>query len=184
MEEVKRVERNLIHRGHVLDYYEDTMEMPDGKRHVWDTVVHHGAAAVVPVREDGKILFVRQYRNPVERETIEIPAGKKDTPDEDTRSCAVRELEEETGYQADHVERLLKFSSAIAYSTELIDIYLATGLHKTEAHPDEDEFIDVVAMSPEEIMEKIFAGTIVDSKTIAGVLAYCVKNHIEIGGIK
>lgn len=175
MEEIRRVERNLIHRGHVFDYCEDTMEMPDGKRHIWDTVVHNGAAAVVAVRNDGKILLVRQYRNPVERETLEIPAGKRDSVEESTYDCVVRELEEETGFQAGKVELLLKFASAIAYSTELIDIYVATDLRMTAAHPDEDEFIDVEAHTVDELKEMIFNGTIQDSKTIAGVLAYAVK---------
>ena len=175
MEEIKRVGRTLIHKGHVLDYYEDTMETPDGKRHIWDTVVHHGAAAVVAVREDGKILLVRQYRNPVERETLEIPAGKKDSVNESTYDCVVRELEEETGFKAGKVELLLKFLSAIAYSTEAIDIYVATDLQFSVAHPDEDEFIDVTAYTTDELKEMIFNGTIQDSKTIAGVLAYCTK---------
>ncbi len=151
------------------------MEMPDGKRHIWDTVVHNGAAAVVAVRNDGKILLVRQYRNPVERETLEIPAGKRDSVSESTYDCVVRELGEETGFQPGKVELLLKFVSAIAYSTEEIDIYVATDLVPTEAHPDEDEFIDVEAFTADELKQMIFDGTIQDSKTIAGVLAYCTK---------
>ncbi len=172
MDEIRRVDRNLVHHGHIFDYYEDTMETKDGHRHIWDTVVHNGAAAVVPVRNDGKILLVRQYRNPVERMTLEIPAGKRDSVDESTYDCVVRELEEETGYRADEVTLLLKFLSAIAYSTEAIDIYVAKGLHHTEAHPDEDEFIDVVAYSVPELKKMIYDGTIQDSKTIAAVLAY------------
>ena len=175
MEEIKRVKRTLIHHGHIFDYCEDTMEMPDGKQHVWDTVVHNGAAAVVPVRNDGKILLVRQYRNPVERETLELPAGKRDSVNESTYDCVVRELEEETGFRAGKVELLIKFVSAIAYSTELIDIYVATDLVPTAAHPDEDEFIDVEAFTTDELKKMIFDGTIQDSKTISGVLAYCTK---------
>ena len=181
MESIRRVERNLIHHGHIFDYYEDTMETEEGHRHIWDTIVHNGAAAVVPVRDDGKILLVRQYRNPVERMTLEIPAGKRDSASESTYDCIVRELEEETGYRAEHISLLLKFTSAIAYSTEVIDIYLAKGLYHTEAHPDEDEFIDVVAYTPEELKKMIFDGTIMDSKTIAGVMAYIVKEGEENG---
>lgn len=172
---LKRVKRTLIHHGHVLDYCEDTMALPNGHEVVWDTVVHNGAAAVVPVRSDGRILLVRQYRNPVERETLEIPAGKRDSLAEDTLTCIHRELAEETGYRADSMELILKFMSAIAYSTEEIDIYVARSLHPTEAHPDEDEFLDVVAYTTDELKEMIFNGTIQDSKTIAGILAYCEK---------
>ncbi len=175
MEEIKRVGRTLVHRGHIFDYYEDTMETPDGKRHIWDTIVHNGAAAVVAVRNDGKILLVRQYRNPVERETLEIPAGKRDSDRESTRDCIVRELEEETGFQAGHLEFLIRIADAIAYSTEILDVFVATELIPTAAHPDEDEFIDVEAYSVDELKEMIFNGTIQDGKTVAGVLAYCTK---------
>ena len=181
MEEIKRVGRTLVHRGHIFDYYEDTMETEEGHRHVWDTIVHNGAAAVVPVREDGKILLVRQYRNPVERMTLEIPAGKRDSAQESTYDCIVRELEEETGYRADEITLLLRFTSAIAYSTEVIDIYVAKGLHYTEAHPDDDEFIDVVAFTTDELKQMIFDGTIMDSKTIAAVMSYIVKEGEDHG---
>lgn len=175
MEEVKRVGRTLIHQGRIFDYYQDTMEFENGKTAVWDTIVHNGAAAVIPVREDGKILLVKQYRNPVDRITLEIPAGKRDSAEEDTFVCAVRELEEETGYRSDKVEKLLTFTSAIAYSTEILDIYVARDLVPTAQHLDEDEFIDVEAYSAEELKKMIFDGKIQDSKTIAGIMAYIVK---------
>lgn len=175
MEEVKRIGRTLIHRGRIFDYYQDTMELPNGKTALWDTIVHNGAAAVVPVRADGKILLVKQYRNPVERVTLELPAGKRDSVTEDTYTCALRELQEETGYQTEKLEKLLSFTSAIAYSTEVIDIYVARDLIPTEQHLDEDEFIDVEAFSTEELKKLIFDGKIQDSKTIAGIMAYIVK---------
>ena len=181
MESIRRVERNLIHHGHIFDYYEDTMETEEGHRHIWDTIVHNGAAAVVAVRDDGKILLVRQYRNPVERMTLEIPAGKRDSKEESTYDCIVRELEEETGYRADEITLLLRFTSAIAYSTEVIDIYLAKGLHYTEAHPDDDEFIDVEAFTTDELKKMIFDCEIMDSKTIAAVMAYIVKEGEQNG---
>lgn len=175
MEEIKRVGRNLVHQGKIFDYYQDTMQLENGKTVIWDTIVHNGAAAVVPVRDDGKILLVKQYRNPVDRMTLEIPAGKRDGKDESTLVCVTRELQEETGYTADKIELLLKFVSAIAYSTEVLDIYVATGLHPGETHPDEDEFIDVVAYTTDELKQMIFDGTIQDSKTIAAIMSYIVK---------
>lgn len=175
MEEFKRLQRNLIHKGRIFDYYQDTMETPEGKTVVWDTIEHNGAAAVVPVREDGKLLLVRQYRNPVERQTLEIPAGKRDSVNESTYDCVVRELEEETGYRSENIELLIRFVSAIAYSSEKIDIYVAKDLKPTAQHLDEDEFIDVVAYSTDELKTMIFDGTIQDSKTIAAIMAYIVK---------
>ena len=89
-QQVKRVKRELIKHGAILDMYEDTMELPDGKQETWDFISHRkGAAAVVPVRGDGKILMVKQYRNAIDRMTLEIPAGSRDSVTEDTRVCAV-----------------------------------------------------------------------------------------------
>lgn len=106
--QVKRIKRELIRSGAILDIYTDTMELPDGKVEEWDFVSHRkGAAAVVPVRDDGKILMVRQYRNAIGRMTLEIPAGSRDSVTEDTRICAARELEEETGYRSDDLSFLI-----------------------------------------------------------------------------
>ena len=105
-QQVKRVKRELIKHGAILDMYEDTMELPDGKQETWDFISHRkGAAAVVPVRGDGKILMVKQYRNAIDRMTLEIPAGSRDSVTEDTRVCAARELEEETGVKGLPVEQ-------------------------------------------------------------------------------
>ena len=92
-QKVKRINRQLLRQGAILDIYTDTMELPNGKTEEWDFISHRkGAAAVVPVREDGKILMVRQYRNAIERMTLEIPAGSRDSVTEETRVCAAREL--------------------------------------------------------------------------------------------
>ena len=106
---LKRIKRVLEHEGAILDIYSDYMELPDGKVEKWDYVEHRkGAAAVVPVLPDGRILMVRQYRNALERFTLEIPAGARDTKTEPTIECAARELEEETGYRCDRLEFLLR----------------------------------------------------------------------------
>ena len=98
---VKRLKRELKYQGTILKMYEDTVEV-NGHQAKWDFIHHDGAAAVLPVTEDGKILMVRQYRNALDRYTLEIPAGKLDSPDEAKIDCAYRELEEETGYRCDH----------------------------------------------------------------------------------
>ena len=91
-EQITRIKRELIHKGTILDIYKDTMQLPDGNTEEWDFVSHRkGAAAVVAVRDDGKVLMVRQYRPALERETLEIPAGSRDSVTEDTKVCAARE---------------------------------------------------------------------------------------------
>ena len=116
--------------------------------------------------------MVRQYRNALDRETLEIPAGKLDAPDEPKIECAYRELEEETGYRAAKMELLITVSTTVAFCNETIDVYLATELTPTQQHLDEDEFVDVKAYKLEELKEMIFEGKIQDSKTMAAILAY------------
>ncbi|MEG0108296.1 MAG: NUDIX hydrolase, partial [Lachnospiraceae bacterium] len=99
-EEIKRVGRTLVHRGAIIDMYCDTIRLPDEHIVKWDYIHHNGAAAVVPVMEDGRILMVRQYRNALDRYTLEIPAGALDYVEEPGLQCASRELEEETGYRS------------------------------------------------------------------------------------
>lgn len=104
IDEMKRQKRELVYKGSILDIYKDTMQFANGKTEEWDFVSHRkGAAAVLPVLDDGRIIMVRQYRNALERETIEIPAGCRDFVGEDTRLCAERELKEETGYSSDDI---------------------------------------------------------------------------------
>ena len=105
MEQFKRLDRKLVAHGHILDYYEDTIAVPNGNIAHWDFIKHKGAAAVVPVLPDGRILMVRQYRNALDRETIEIPAGGLADEKEDPNDCALRELKEETGYSVESMER-------------------------------------------------------------------------------
>lgn len=173
MEQVKRVKRELLRKGAILDIYTDTMELPNGKTEEWDFISHRkGAAAVVPVREDGKILMVRQYRNAIERMTLEIPAGSRDSITEDTKVCAARELEEETGYCSDNLTKLLSLKTTVAFCDEFIDVYLARDLKPGKQHLDEGEFIDVEAYEVEELCEMIYAGKMQDAKTVSAILAY------------
>ncbi|MBQ5425853.1 MAG: NUDIX hydrolase, partial [Pseudobutyrivibrio sp.] len=134
--------------------YEDTVRLPNGKEEKWDFVSHRmGAACVLAVRPDGKILMVRQYRNALDRFTLEVPAGKRDSLNEDTSICAARELEEETGYRAGKLEKLLSLKSTVAFCDELIDVYLATDLVEIgEQHLDEAEDIDIEAYELKELM--------------------------------
>ena len=129
VQNIKRVKRELVREGVIVNMYTDFMEMPDGRIAEWDFIEHKkGAAAVVAVLPDGNILMVRQYRNALDRVTLEIPAGARDSVTEDTAICAKRELEEETGYTCGKLEKLLSLKSTVAFCNEFIDVYLATEL--------------------------------------------------------
>ena len=177
MEEIKRISRDLKFKGSILDFYQDTVQFEDGRTEKWDFVSHRmGAACVLPITDDGKILLVHQYRNAIDRVTTEIPAGKRDSLDEDTKICAMRELEEETGFRAGKIELLLKLRSTIAFCDEFIDVYLATDLENIgQQHLDEGESIEVEAIDIDEFCQKIYAGEIQDAKTVAAVMAYKAK---------
>lgn len=177
MEKIERVKRELIHKGTILDIYEDTVRLPNGKEEKWDFVSHRmGAACVLAVRPDGKILMVRQYRNALDRFTLEVPAGKRDSLDEDTSICAARELEEETGYSAGKLEKLLSLKSTVAFCDEFIDVYLATDLVEIgEQHLDEAEDIDIEAYDLKELMDMCYSGTLQDAKTVAAIMAYAAR---------
>ena len=174
-EDVKRMGRELAYQGTVLKVYKDHMKFSNGNTEDWDFIHHDGAAAVIPVMDDGKILMVKQYRNALERDTLEIPAGKLDDPDEEGIVCASRELKEETGYSSDDLEWLLTIRTTVAFCNERIEVFVARNLIPGEQHLDEDEFIDLKAYTLEELKEKIFSGEIEDSKTIAALLAYETK---------
>lgn len=174
-EQIRRLKRELKFKGQIVDFYQDTMEINGDHTAVWDFIKHRGAAAVVPVREDGKILMVRQYRNALDRYTLEIPAGALDSEDEPGRECASRELEEETGFRSEDLDWLITLRTTVAFCNEKIEVYVARNLIPSEQHLDEDEFIDLKAYSVEELKEKIFSGEIEDAKTTAAILAYAVK---------
>ena len=143
MDEMKRIDRVLKYKGSIVDVYDDVMQSPTGKIAHWDYVAHRkGAAAVLPVLEDGRILMVRQYRNAIDRMTLEIPAGSRDSVTEDTKVCAARELEEETGYRSDDLTRLLSLKTTVAFCDEFIDVYLARNLKPGHQHLDEGEFLE------------------------------------------
>ena len=171
IEPVIRKDRQLKYTGNILKIYEDTV-IANGHEAHWDYIHHDGAAAVIPVMDDGKILMVKQYRNALERDTLEIPAGKLDDPDEEGIVCASRELKEETGYSSDDLEWLLTIRTTVAFCDERIEVFVARNLIPGEQHLDEDEFVDVKAYKLEELKGMIFEGKIQDSKTMAAILAY------------
>lgn len=177
-EEFKRLSRDLVFEGSIIDYYKDTVQVPNGNVVKWDFIGHKGAAAVVPVTDDGKILMVRQYRNALDRYTLEIPAGGLNGADEPTKVAAARELEEETGFRSDDVEFLVSIYTTVAFCNEKIDIYVARNLIQSAQNLDEDEFINVEAYTVAELKEMIYNSVIMDSKTICAIMTYASKYNV------
>ena len=169
-EDVKRMGRELAYQGTVLKVYKDHMKFSNGNTEDWDFIHHDGAAAVIPVMEDGKILMVKQYRNALERDTLEIPAGKLDDPDEEGIVCASRELKEETGYSSDDLEWLLTIRTTVAFCDERIEVFVARNLIPGEQHLDEDEFLNCVKVPLKDVVDQVMRGEIIDGKTIAMTL--------------
>lgn len=179
MRKYERIDRKLVYKGSIINMYKDTIQVPNGNIAHWDFIGHNGAAGVVPVLADGKILLVKQWRNALDRFTYEIPAGGLENTDEPMKSCAIRELEEETGYKAGKVEFLVSVRTTVAFCNERIDVFVARELVKTHQHLDEDEDIEIYKFELEELLDKIRTGEIQDSKTISAILAYkvfCDKN--------
>lgn len=132
--------------------------------------MHIGAAAVIPVDSDGNVYLVRQFRAPLEKVTLEIPAGKLDFKGEDRFECAKRELREETGYAAGKWTHLTDLATTPGFCDEIIGIYLAQDLIPGETDPDDDEFLNVVKMPLSEAVDLAMRGEVPDSKTICGLL--------------
>lgn len=175
MEKLIRADRKLIHHGAIIDYYQDEIHVPNGNVCTFDFIGHQGAAAALPVTADGRIVMVRQWRNALDRDTLEIPAGGLDGKDEPTIKAAGRELEEETGYHADKLTFLLSVYTTVAFCNEKIDIYLAENLIPCPRHLDENESVDVELWKLEDLLLLIEQGKIQDSKTVAALSFYAAR---------
>lgn len=171
---VHRLKRELKYQGAILKFYEDTIKV-NGHEAKWDYIHHNGAAAVIAVTKEGKLLMVRQYRNALDRYTLEIPAGALDFPDEPKIQCAFRELEEETGFRTEHLEYLLSINTTVAFCDEAIDVFLARDLIPSKQHLDPDENIEVEEWDLEDLLKLIYEGKMTDGKTVASILAYAQK---------
>ena len=166
----EKVSSEDVFDGNLLHVKKDTVRLPNGNIAYREWIKHPGASAVVPVTPEGRLIFVRQYRYPIQQVTLEIPAGKLDAEGEDPLDCARRELSEETGYQAEKYTFLTKLATTVGFSNEFIYIYAAEGLTAGRQHPDEDEFINVCTLTMDEAMAKIRSGEICDAKSVTAVL--------------
>ena len=166
----KQIASEDIFDGIILHVKRDTVALPNGNTSVREVIRHIGAVCVIPVNEKNEVVVERQYRYPLDRVILEIPAGKLDAPDEDRLSAIQRELREETGYTADEWIPLGDFHPAPAYSDEYISMYLARRLHKGTQDLDADEFLDVYSVPLSELVEDVMAGKISDAKTQVCIL--------------
>ncbi|GKX31824.1 ADP-ribose pyrophosphatase [Vallitalea longa] len=171
---IERLERKEVFNGKRVKLVIDKLRMPTGKEVNWELVTHPGAAAIIPVDNEGNIIMVRQYRNAADDYVLEIPAGGLEVG-EDPSICAKRELEEETGYKSDNIEFLLKFYSSIGISDEMISIYVATDLQESVQNLDDDEYVTIERYKLDELINMIYTGELTDCKTITGLLAYKCK---------
>lgn len=164
-------ERREIYHGKRISLCQDVLQMPDGSMNKHEIVVHPGAAVIIPVTQDGKIVLVKQWRRAVREILIELPAGTLESG-EMPLICAQRELQEETGYVGEEWISLGKIFSSPGFNTEVLHLFLAIGLKQKPTLPDPEEAIDLVMMTKDEMWDKIFSGKIPDAKTIAGLAMY------------
>ena len=165
----KKIDRKDVFSGRIVDVHVDRVELCNGRTSTREVVDHPGGVSIVPVDADGNVYLVRQFRYPVGESLLEIPAGKLESGEEPL-TCAVRELSEETGFEAEKYIYLGGIFPSPGYCRETIHIYLATGLHAGRAHPDENEFLDVVKMPFAEALCLAQSNELTDGKTVIGLL--------------
>lgn len=174
----KLSKRNRIYKGNAVDFYCDEIILPDGKKATREYLSHPGAVAVIPFVDKKNIILVSQYRYPVGRLTWEIPAGKLDKGEKPS-VCVGRELEEETGFKAKKIVKLISYWPTPAFANEVLHVYAAFGLTETQKSPDEDEFIEHKIMPFKKALELVKKGKIMDSKTIIALLFWSQTSKIK-----
>lgn len=166
----KTVDTKRVFDGLILHIDHVNNRLPNGQLAAREIARHVGASAVVPVDGDGNVWLVKQFRAPIDRVLLEVPAGKLDFKGEDRLLAAKRELQEETGLTAGEWTHLSDIVTTPGFSDELISLYLARELSAGESHPDEDEFLNVVKVPLDELVAMIARGEVTDAKTICAVL--------------
>lgn len=175
----KTKSQEYMFKGRIINLRRDVAILPDGSEANREVVEHNGGVCVLPLTENNEIIFVKQFRYPYMEELLEIPAGKRDSKDEDPLSCGKRELREETGAESNNFVFLGELYPSPGYVNEVIYMYYADGLTYGECDPDDDEFLDLVKIPFDKAVEMVVSGEIKDAKTQAAVLkvAYLKANN-------
>ncbi len=164
------ISSEIIYEGKIVKLQIDEVQLPNGKTSKREIIKHPGAVAILPITDDGSILFVEQFRKALERTLLEIPAGKMEQG-EDPETTAKRELEEETGYECETIVHLASFYTSPGFADEIVHLYKAEGLTKGAGlnQPDEDEFVEVKKLTLEQAKESVKNKDIYDAKTLYAV---------------
>ena len=163
------IKSETLLQGRTFKVRRDTLRTPDGRETRLEIVDHGGSVVVIPVDDENNVLFVRQYRHAAKADLLELPAGTRDE-DEPFEECAAREVREETGMEAERLQKLGEFYLAPGYSTEFMAVFLATGLKENPLQADEDEFLDVEKIPLRQVLERAEQGDIPDAKSLAALM--------------
>ena len=169
MAKYQTLQSEAMYQGKAFRVRRDQVRLPDEHITWLDIVEHVGAVTILPLDDQGRILFVRQYRHPTAQELLELPAGTLE-PGEPPETCARREIREEVGQAAGEIRKLGEFFLAPGYSTEYMHVFLATELHPDPLPSDHDEFLSVEAYPHEEVFQMVERGEIQDAKTLAALM--------------
>jgi ADP-ribose pyrophosphatase len=167
--EEKTISSEMLYEGRILNLRRDKVQVVNGGVSYREIVEHNGGVALIAVKDDLKVIMVKQFRKPIEHVTLEVPAGKIEKG-EDPYTTAVRELKEETGYTAKNIELICKFYPSVGYSMESLYIYLCTDLTPGDTEFDEHEALDVLEYDLDELYNMAIEGELEDAKTIIAVI--------------
>ena len=164
-----KISTTVVYKGDFLDVRQDEVLLPNGETGTREWINHPGAVVIVPILPNGEIALIKQFRYAAGSEFIELPAGKLDAG-EDAEECALRELEEEIGYRANKIKFLANIHPAIGFTNEIMGVFLAENLEKTEHNRDNDEFLELVPTTLTEALNLVWENKITDVKSIIGLL--------------
>lgn len=178
--EEKTLSSEKIFSGKIISLQVDEVELPNGRTSKREIVKHPGAVAILPITDENKIVMVEQFRKPLERVIVEIPAGKLEKGEEPIHT-AMRELEEETGYVSESLEWLISFYTSPGFADEIVHVYVAKGLSKKEnaASLDEDEFVNILEVTLEDALEMVKEQRIYDAKTVYAISYMQIQEELK-----
>jgi len=172
--EEKTLSSNYIYLGEIINLRQDKIKLPNGRETIREIIEHPGSVVILALKDKKEIVMIRQFRKPADEVLWELPAGKVESG-ENLKNCALRELEEETGYYPRKIKKLITFFSTPGFCNEKLTLFLAEDLEKRNKNEDADEFIKVELIKPNEALKLVQENIIKDAKTIIGIL-YFISN--------